>query len=129
MMLSLAFTLLLFVYLNPFEIPQDQQQNLLSGSKNAYTMIGAVGGLMVVYPMEKKYVNFETKAKWWVQILKTLLGFVLVLAVKEGLRAPLETLFMGHMAARSVRYFLIVIVAGLVWPMSFRWLSQLGAKK
>ena len=129
MMLSLAFTLLLFAFLDPFGIPQDQQENLLSGSKNAYTMIGAVAGLMVVYPLEKKYVNFETKAKWWVQVLKVMLGLILVVAVKEGLRSPLEMLFMGHMAARAVRYFLVVITAGLLWPMSFRWFSKLGVKK
>jgi len=128
MMLTMAFALLLFANFYPFEIQQDQLLNLQSGSKNAYTMIGSVGGLLVVYPLEKKYVNFETKAKWWVQILKVLLGFALVLVVKEGLRVPMETLFAGHMAARAVRYFLIVIVAGLVWPMSFRWLSQSGEK-
>lgn len=129
MMLSLSVTLLLFARFYPFEIAEDQLHNLQSGSKNAYTMIGAIAGMMVVYPMEKKYVNFETKAVWWAQVLKVLLGFAAVLAVKEGLRAPLDALFMGHMAARSVRYFLIVIVAGLLWPMTFRWFSKLGAKK
>ena len=49
--------------------------------------------------------------------------------MKEGLRAPLEALFGGHLIARAVRYFLIVIVAGLVWPMTFSRFSKFGTKK
>ena len=52
----------------------------------------------------------------------------LVLLVKEGLRSPLEALFNGHLAARAVRYFLIVVVAGVIWPLSFRWFGKLGKK-
>ena len=79
--------------------------------------------------MEKKYVNFTTKAVWWAQILKVVLGFALVLTVKEGLRSPLEALCGDPYSARLVRYFLIVLVAGLIWPMSFRFFSRLGVKK
>jgi hypothetical protein len=28
-----------------------------------------------------------------------------------------------------VRYFLIVIMAGIVWPLSFRWFGKLGRKE
>lgn len=129
MILGLAVCLVLFARYFPFRIEPDQLHNLASGSKNGYTMLGASLGMLAVYPLEKKYVNFETKAVWWVQILKVLLGFVLVLAVKEGLRAPLDALFAGHLLARAVRYFLIVLTAGLLWPMTFRWFSKIGAKK
>ena len=67
-------------------------------------------------------------AIWWAQILKVVVGLALVLAVKEGARIPLEAIFGGHMIARGVRYFLIVIMAGVVWPMSFRWFAALGKK-
>jgi len=129
LILGLTICLLLFVQFYPLPIEEAQLHNLQSGSKNAYTMLGSVLGLMTVYPLEKKYLNFETKAIWWAQILKVLLGFALVLAVKEGLRSPLEALFAGHLAARSVRYYLIVVTAGFLWPMTFRWFSKLGAKK
>jgi len=126
--LILALGLLLYVERFPFPADVDPH-NLQSGAKNAYTMIGSVTGVFLVYLLEKRYVNFETKAVWWVQILKALLGFVLVLAVKEGLRGPLEALFAGHLIARSVRYCLMVIAAGLLWPMTFRWFSKIGVKK
>lgn len=129
MILSLSFCLLLYANFFPFPIEADQMHNLTSGSKNGYTMLGASVGLLMVYPLERKYVNFETKAIWWAQILKVLLGFGVVLAIKEGLRAPLDMLFGGHLIARSVRYFLMVLMAGLVWPMTFRWFSGIGVKK
>ena len=62
-------------------------------------------------------------------VLKRMAAFLmaillLVLAVKEGLRAPLEALFAGHMAARAVRYFLIVTVAGIAWPLTFKFFPK-----
>ena len=124
-MIAMAVGLMLFVQLYPF--PSDiDANNLQSGVKNAYTMIGSLTGVAIVYVGEKKYIRFPEKAVWWAQLLKAVRGLGFVLAVKEGLRAPLDALFAGHMAARAVRYFLIVVVAGMVWPMTFRWFSKLG---
>ena len=127
-MMLFAMGLLAFVLFYPFPADVDAH-NLESGLKNAYTMVGSVAGVGFVYMMEKKYVNFPTEAVWWAQILKVVIGFGLVLAVKEGLRSPLEALFGDPYPARLVRYLLIVIVAGLLWPMSFRFFSKLGSQK
>lgn len=126
-MLCMALGLLVFVSYWPFPLDIDGH-NLESGLKNGYTMLGCAAGILVVYPLEKKYVNFETKARWWAQVLKVILGLVAVLLVKEGLRGPLEAV-LSYGVARAVRYFLVVIAAGLVWPMSFHWFSKLGERK
>jgi len=126
-MVIVAVGLLAFVELYPFPGDVDVH-NLESGVKNAYTMIGSLSGVAIVYFVEKKYINFTERAVWWAQILKAVLGLGVVLLVKEGMRAPLEALFGGHMIARAVRYFLIVLVAGLVWPLTFRYFSKLGRK-
>ncbi len=126
-MLAVSIGYFLYVQLWPFPADMDEH-NLQSGLKNAYTMLGCIPGVILVYFLEKKFVNFDTKAVWWAQLLKTALGLGLVLAVKSGLKAPLEALFAGHMAARAVRYFLLVLVAGLLWPMTFRWFGKLGRK-
>ena len=126
-MLLMAVALTLYVEFWPFPANMDEH-NLASGLKNAYTMLGCLTGTAVVYYLEKKYVNFETKAIWWAQLLKVVLGLILVLLVKEGLRTPLE-LVLGVYPARAVRYFLIVVMAGVIWPISFRWFSKLGVKK
>ncbi len=103
--------------------------NLESAKKNAYTLIGCLVGLIVVYTADLKWIHFETKAVWWAQILKAVGGIALVLATKELLRAPLDALFGGDLIARSVRYFLIVIVGGILWPLTFKWFSRLGKNK
>ena len=126
-MVAMALGLLAFVSFYPFPADVDAH-NLQSGVKNAWTMIGCMAGVLVVYHFEKKYVNFTTMAVWWAQILKIVLGLGLVLAVKEGLRAPLEALFGNPYPARAVRYFLIVLVAGVLWPMSFRMFYRMGRR-
>lgn len=126
-MLAMAFGLLAFMELYPFPADTDAH-NLESGLKNAYTMIGCLSAVAIVYAVEKRYIRFDTDAVWWAQILKAVLGLGLVLLVKEGLRSPLEALCGGHLIARSIRYFLIVVTAGIAWPMSFRWFAKLGRK-
>ena len=127
-MIAMAVGLLLFVELFPFPADIDAH-NLESGLKNAYTMLGCLLGVAIVYIVDSKYLHFEVKAVWWAQILKCAVGLGLVLLVKSVLKTPLEALFAGHMAARGVRYLLIVLVAGILWPLSFRWFSKLGNKE
>lgn len=126
-LLILAVGLLLYVECWVFPADMDGH-NLDSGMKNAYTMLGCILGVAIVYPAERKFVKFETKAVWWTQLLKVILGVAAVLVVKEGLRAPLGAVF-GVYPGRAVRYFLIVVTAGLLWPMTFKWFSRLGGKK
>ena len=125
-MIALSVAFLLYVELWPVPVDMDQH-NLLSGYKNAYTMAGCLAGVAVVYAADRKWLNFPVKAVWWVQIIKVIVGFLLVLAVKEGLRTPLELLLPVY-PARALRYFLIVITGGIIWPMSFSKLSSLGKK-
>ena len=86
-------------------------------------------GLIIVYFVDSKWLDFSVKAVWWAQLLKILGGLAVVLAVKEGLRTPLDAVFGGHMAARAVRYGLIVVAAGILWPLTFRLFSRLGKPK
>jgi len=72
--------------------------------------------------------KFLTKATWWSQVLKVIGGLIIVLLVKSGLKTPLNFLF-GEFFGRSVRYMLIVIVAGIVWPLTFKFFSMLGDKQ
>ena len=104
------------------------EHNLSSGIKNAYTLAGALAGLIIVYIVDEKYLRFQTEAVWWVQVLKVVLGLLVVLVIKSGTKAPLNALCGGHMIATGIRYFLIVIMAGIVWPLTFKWFSKLGRK-
>ena len=92
-------------------------------------MTGCMLGFLVVYTVDLKWLNFETRAVWWVQIIKIIGGLALVLAVKELMRAPLEAILPANTWARMLRYFLMVIMAGSIWPATFKYFSRLGGKK
>lgn len=127
-MMAASLGLLAFVQCYPFPADVDAH-NLESGLKNSWTLVGCMAGVGVVYAVEKRYVNFTTAAVWWAQVLKVVLGLALVLLVKEGLRSPLEAIFGNPYPARAVRYFLIVVVAGVFWPVTFRWFYTLGKNR
>lgn len=99
--------------------------NFKSGLKNACTLLGCTAGLIPVYILDRKYIKFETNARWYAQIIKLVGGLLGVLAIKSGLSAPLTMLFGNEFIARAVRYFLIVAFAGSVWPLTFKWFSGL----
>lgn len=118
---------LLYVELYPFPADVDAH-NYESALKNAYTFLGCFTGVIIVFLVDEDKLRFDTKAIWWAQILKAVLGLAVVLAVKEGMRPVLEA-FLPAMPARAVRYCLIVLVAGILWPMTFKWFSKLGRKE
>jgi undecaprenyl-diphosphatase len=129
-LLTLAFTLFVSLYQFPEEVYlKENIHNLESARKNAFTLLGCSEGFFVVYFVDRKFLNFETKAIWWAQIIKVVVGLAIVLAVKELTRYPLDAIFNGSLIARSIRYFLVVITAGILWPLTFRWFSKLGVKK
>lgn len=126
-MTVLAVAYLLFVELYHFPVDVNSE-NLMHGKENAYTLLGAVLGMVVVYFVDTKWLNFRTNAVWWAQILKVAGGLILVLAVKSGTKEILNSL-MGDYVGRGVRYFLIVLVAGILWPMTFQWFELLDYRK
>ena len=123
----LAVGFICFVEFFPFPADIDQH-NYASGVKNAYTLSGCILGMAIAYFVDKKWVNFPVKAIWWAQIVKTAVGLGLVLAVKSGTKSVLNGL-LGTSWGTFARYFLIVVIAGILWPMTFRWFSKLGKKE
>lgn len=99
--------------------------NFKSGLKNACTMLGCTLGLVLIYFLDRKYINFQTEAVWYAQIIKLVLGLCGVLVIKSGLSAPLTAIFGNEYVARVVRYFLIVAFAGSLWPLTFKWFGSL----
>ena len=126
-LLLAAIANLLFVTLYRFPADVDPA-NLASGQKSAWQMLALAIGLCIIYPLDRHWLKFETKAVWWAQILKLAFGVGLVLAVRVGLKAPLNNLFGVNLGA-GVRYFLIVVVAGILWPLTFQFWSKLGQRK
>ena len=117
-----------WAYVEYFPFPADiDAHNYASGISNAYKFLGAIIGFAIVYIVDENWLHFEVKAVWWAQALKVAIGFLLVLAVKSGLKAPINAL-VGAEVGSAVRYFLIVLVAGILWPLSFKFFKRLGNK-
>lgn len=128
--IMLAYLLFISFWSFPEEVFHvDNVHNLISAVKNAYTLTGCMLGFLVVYTVDLKWLKFDTKAVWWVQFIKIAGGLVLVLAVKELLRAPLAAILPENTWARMIRYFLMVVTAGTLWPITFKYFAKLGGKK
>lgn len=105
-------------------------ENLVSARENAATLFGCMLGLVVAYPIDRFFTRFTTEGRWYSQIIKLALGLGIVILLKSTLQAPLEAMLRvfnpnPELIARALRYFLIVVFAGVIWPLSFRWFSKL----
>lgn len=113
---------LLFVEL--FAFPADVDvANLINAKETAWKLFAAVVGICLIYPIDQKWIRFETQAVWWAQILKLVGGLALVILVKALLKAPLNAVF-GASFGGFLRYLAMVLVAGILWPMTFRYFRR-----
>lgn len=127
-MLVVSGAFVVFVEAYGFSADTDAE-NLASGIGNAWKMLGAVAGMTLAWLLDRRYIHFETQAVWWVQVIKVAVGMALLLVIKSGLKAPLLALLGHEGLAGGVRYFLLVLVAGAVWPLVFRPMSKWGGRE
>ena len=121
-----AVSILYLIYANVLELPPEvDQTNLEHGIKNAAKLSGAIFGMVIGYAIDMKWVKFDTKASLLGQILKCVLGLALVLAIKEGLKPILGS---GSLSS-AVRYGLMTLFAGGIWPMTFPFFAKFPGKK
>ena len=118
------------VWVNVTAFPADvDADNLEHGMKNGWTLLGCVLGLCVSYYVDEKKLHFDTKAPLLGQVCKVVLGLVLLMGVRAGVKPVLNAVTGGALWANAVRYFLMVVFAGCVWPLTFPYFAKLGAKK
>ena len=118
---------LLYSYLWPFPdwmYAEEHVVNLIEARHNASILTGALAALTIAYTLDLRRTRFDTKAVWWAQILKVVIGLVVTLALIEGTKAVLGR----SDIVTGLRYFLGVLFAAGVWPMTFGWFSKLGKK-
>ena len=118
---------LLYSYLWPFPdwmYAEEHVVNLIEARHNASILTGALAALAIAYTLDLRHTRFDTKAVWWAQILKVVIGLVVTLALIEGTKAVLGK----SDIVTGLRYFLGVLFAAGVWPMTFGWFGRLGKK-
>lgn len=122
-MIALTLAYLCYVELWPF--PSDiDAANLASGTENGYKLLGASAALLLSYWLDRRYIRFDTRAPLWGQVLKLVLGLAIVVGIRVVLKAPLYALLGEGGVADAARYFLVVLFAAAIWPMTFRFFSK-----
>jgi len=115
-LISLCFVL----YLEFFKFPTDMDaENYSSALENGYKLFGCILGLPITYLLDIKYIHWKTEGNFSFQIFKAVGGLALILTVMNGSKTMLNVIFEGAYIAYAIRYFIVVIVAGVVWPFIF----------
>lgn len=126
-MLALTLANLLFVMLYPFPSDVDAV-NLADAQKVAWQFFFLILGLCIIYPFDRHLIDFQVNAVWWAQLLKVALGLTILILIRTLLKAPFNFLF-GVNLGSGLRYLIIVLFAGLLWPLTFRFWGRLGKMK
>ena len=106
----------------------EDSSNLAHAVKNAWTLLGAIAGLAVVYMVDDRHLHFDVRAPFAGQALKFLLGLGLVAGLKAALKPVLYAAFASG-TADLLRYFFVVVFAGCIWPLTFPLFARITAKK
>ena len=126
-MTAIALAYVLFTNLTDFPLERpDDAENIYEGRKNGYSLLGALIGFCVAYPIERRYIRFNEKAVWWAQIIKVAGGLLGLFAVKEGLKLAFNAIGFTWLGTNAIRYCAVVLFAALVWPLVF---AKLGGKE
>lgn len=122
---SLLFGVFVLLFLTLNNFPSDVDANNLESSiENVSKLVGAFFGVVISYFIEKKYIKFDTKAPILVQVVKMAVGLGLIVLVKAVIKTPLNAVF-GLVFGNGLRYFIIIILGVIVWPLTFKPLTKL----
>jgi len=84
-----------------------------------YKAVGTLTGLWIGYVIEDRFIRYETKAIWWKQVVKIIIGFVGVILIKVYVKKMLPL----SIYSDFVRYSLMAIWMTVVSPLTFRVLQ------
>jgi hypothetical protein len=96
----------------------------MGARKNSMTLLGCAAGLLLVYPLDRFIIKFETKSTWYCHVIKVVLGFAILMLIKELVKIPLTALLGDY--ERPIRYFLIIAFGGAGWPYMFRYINRIN---
>lgn len=126
---ALAFALVLVLYVNFAPVREANNPEFdAHGQKSAWVCFGTMAGLVLGWWFDEHHLHYETKAVWWAQLLKVIIGAALVMGVRLGMKPVLHAIFGDAQFANGIRYFLMAVMASVVWPMTFGFWSRLGCQ-
>ncbi len=103
-------------------------------SRDYYSALGALIGMAVVLPYEKKYINFQDTRKVPVMILRVLGAFAIYYALNALLKLPFSREYLnsgelGPNLIRTLRYAIELFVIIGVYPRCFPAMEKLFDRK
>lgn len=125
--LLFALALLGYVLLRPVSAANIPEFDA-SGVKNAWTLLGTICGLLLCWWLDETRLHFRTKAVWWAQLCKVAIGLVLMVGARMALKPVLAALFGNAGFTHAVRYFVMALIGGWFWPMTFGFWGRLRQK-
>jgi undecaprenyl-diphosphatase len=128
--IMLLFSVAFVLYANLADFSQEEAvENIASGRKNSFSLLGSLLGFAIAYPVERKYIRFSEKGSVPAQLCKLLLGLGGLLGVKEGLELLFTAMGFLHPWIHAVRYCAVVLFAALLWPKTFPLWNRLFEKR
>ena len=100
--------------------------NWRSAVRNLNLIFGCMLAVAVCEPIERRHIQFDTRAVWWAQLLKIVLGLAVVLGLRTVISPVISAVFGDMGIGSAILYFLMTSCAICVWPLTFRWFSRLG---
>ncbi|MBQ1411340.1 MAG: phosphatase PAP2 family protein [Oscillospiraceae bacterium] len=101
-----------------------QTSNYANALKNAWSLLGALLGMLAAYTADRK-TQFSEQAPLPGQICKTVLGLALLVGIRAGLKY-LFGMISDALYWNALRYFCMVFFAAAIWPLSFPFWAKLG---
>ncbi|MBQ9058342.1 MAG: phosphatase PAP2 family protein [Atopobiaceae bacterium] len=126
-MAVLALAFVVWVHVMPFPADIDAH-NLEEGVKNAWLLLGCSLGLIVSHVVDSRWLHFDVSGTAQTQALKLVFGLAITIGLVLGLKPALIAIFGDVMWISVIRYFVPVVFAGCIWPLTFPWFARLGTR-
>ncbi len=123
----ILYAIIIVIYMEVVKSPDNAYS--MDGLKNGYTVLGLAFGLVLTRYVDMRKLNWNTKANIWAQVLKCVCGIILISLTALVIKQPAKIITGGHYSHYAIRYFAIVFVGGIIWPMTFEFWNKIGTKK
>ena len=86
-----------------------------------FKTFGMVGGLVAVSFLDEKSEPLSYDVVWWKKLIRIVLGVVLAVALKEGIKLlDVFGVMQISLLIHAVRYFIVVLTVGYICPLLFK---------
>ena len=102
-------------------------------SRDYFTALGLMIGMVTAFPYEKKYVGFQDTRNVWAMILRVLGAFAVYAVLNTALKLPFDAEWLnsgtlGANLVRTVRYAILLFVLVGVYPRVFPLFEKIGKR-